>query len=301
MKKFLSYLTITMMAFVIASCSNNDEPLFNAVSETSDFEVITLSDSPATRSTGEYSASQILKFKDQAAFDRTLAKVKEMDDSSKRAFFNEIGFDGAYMLLDKADEELDHAFDLAEATDSITGVKIIRDCVAKYDGILKFSDTDLSDVTPCLPFTDEKAELLGNNEGKVMIGDQLIVPQAAPGPVYNGSFIKYKAEVKVKNGKYTSYFRLGRIGQNMAFELETYRRIVGIKKYDKKCCYDGDLEIWSNGKSEKARIHNGKGAWKLYSLASAYTPRVNMKMTNFSSTRNSNNKVSKTITNILVQ
>lgn len=58
----------------------------------------------------------------------------------------------------------------------------------------------------------------------------------------------------------------------MAFELETYRRIVGFKKSDKKCCYDGDLEIWSNGKAEKARIHNGKGAWKLYSLASVYSP-----------------------------
>jgi hypothetical protein len=260
-----------------------------------------LSDSPVTRSTGEYSAKQILKFKDQAAFDRTLAKVKEMDDSSKRAFFNEIGFDGAYMLLDKADEELDHAFDLAEATDSITGVKIIRDCVAKYDGILKFSETDLSDVTPSLPFADDKAELLGNKDGNVMIGDKLVAPQAAPGPVYNGGFIKYKAEVKVKNGHYTSYFRLGRIGQNMAFELETYKRILGIKKSDKKCCYDGDLEISGNGKFEKARIHNGKGAWKLYSLASVYSPRVNMKMTNFSSTRNSNNKVSKTIDNILVK
>lgn len=42
------------MAFAIASCSNNDEPQFNAVSENSDFEVITLSDSPVTRSTGEY-------------------------------------------------------------------------------------------------------------------------------------------------------------------------------------------------------------------------------------------------------
>ena len=135
-----------------------------------------------------------------------------------------------------------------------------------------------------------------------MIGEKVIAPKAAaPGPVYNGGFIKYGAEVKVKNGKYTSYFRLGRIGVNMGFQLETYRRIVGFKKSDKNCCYDGDLEIYSNGKSEKARIHNGRGNWKLYSLASAYTPRVNMKMTNFSSTRNSNNKVSKTITNILVK
>ena len=206
------------------------------------------------------------------------------------------------MLLNTADKELDRAFDLAETTDSVSGVSIIRDCVAKYDGVLKFSDTDLEDVTPSLPFNDENAELLGNKAGYVMVGEKVVPPKAAaPGPVYNGGFIKYGAEVKVKNGKYSSYFRLGRIGVNMAFQLETYRRIVGFKKSDKNCCYDGDLEIYSNGKSEKAKIHNGRGDWRLYSLATAYSPRVNMKMTNFSSTRNSNNKVSKTITNILVK
>lgn len=300
MKKFFNYLTIMMLAFVIAACSNNDEPQFNAVSEPSDFEVIIFNDSPATRSTEESSAKQILKFKDQAAFDRTLAKVKGMDDTSKRDFFNEIGFEGAYMLLDKADEELDKAFDLAEETDSITGAKIIRDCVAKYDGILKFSKTDLTDVTPSLPFNDEDAEILGNYQGNVIIGNETIAPKAAAQP-YNGTFIKYDAEVKVKNGHYTSYFRLGRIGENMAFQLETYRRIVGIKKSDNKCFYDGKLEISGNGEWEKATIHNGKGDWKLYTLARIYSPRVTMKMTDFSSTRNSDNKTSKTIANILVK
>lgn len=289
-----------MMAFVIASCSNNEEPQFSAVCETSDFVVITLSDSPITRSNEESSVNQILKFKDQDAFDRTLAKVKGMDDSSKHAFFKEIGFEGAYMLLEKADEELDHAFDLAVDTDSITGTKIIRDCVAKYEGLLKFSENDLSDVTPMLPFSDEDAKILGNYQGNIIVGDEIVVPKAAAQP-YNGSFIKYDAEVKVKNGHYTSYFRLGRIGQNMGFQLETYRRIIGIKKSDNSCCYDGELEISGNGKWEKAIIKNGKGDWKLYTLASDYTPRVNMKMTNFSSTRNSNNKVSKTIDNILVK
>lgn len=286
------------------SCSNADEPQMNEV-QTSDFEVVNFNIQKATTRSGNGAgteADKILKFKDETAYAKTLASVKAMNDAEKVAFFNKIGFDGAYMLLNTADEELDKAFDLAETTDSISGVAIIRECVEKYNGILMFSDTDLSDVTPSLPFVDENAELLGNKNGYVMVGDNLIAPKAAaPGPVYNGSFIKYGAEVKVKNGNYTSYFRLGRIGVNMAFQLETYRRILGIKKSDKNCCYDGDLEIYSNGKSEKAIIHNGKGDWKLYSLASAYTPRVNMKMTNFSSTRNNNNKVSKTITNILVK
>lgn len=306
MKKILFFFTVFATVLGLQSCSNADEPQMTAVSHEKDYEVVYVGDlsNSVSRSSAESAqpSEQILKFKDQAAYDRTLASVKAMDESAKLEFFNKIGFDGAYTLLNKADEELDKAFDIAETTDSISGVAIIRECVEKYNGILMFSETDPSDVTPSLPFVDENAELLGNKNGYVMVGDDLLAPKAAaPGPVYNGSFIKYGAEVKVKNGKYTSYFRLGRIGVNMAFQLETYRRILGIKKSDKNCCYDGDLEIYSNGKSEKARIHNGKGDWKLYSLASAYTPRVNMKMTNFSSTRNSNNKVSKTITNILVK
>lgn len=306
MKKIFFFLTVFATVIGMQSCSNADEPQIAAVSQEKDYEVVYVGDhsTPVSRADVEatQTSEQILKFKDQATYDRTLASVKAMDESDKLEFFNKIGFDGAYTLLNKADEELDRAFDLAETTDSISGVAIIRDCVEKYNGILMFSDTDPSDVTPSLPFADENAKLLGSKNGYVMVADKLLAPQAAaPGPVYNGGFIKYEAEVKVKNGHYTSYFRLGRIGTNMAFQLETYRRIVGIKKSDKKCCYDGDLEIYSNGKSEKARIHNGKGDWKLYSLASAYTPRVNMKMTNFSSTRNSNNKVSKTITNILVK
>lgn len=306
MKKILFFLTVLATVLGMQSCSNADEPQIAAGTQERDYEVVYVGDlsTPTTRANVDatQTSEQILKFKDQAAYDRTLASVKAMDGAARLEFFNKIGFDGAYTLLNKADEELDKAFDLAETTDSISGVAIIRECVEKYSGILTFNETDPSDVTPSLPFVDEKAELLGNKNGYVMVGDNLIAPKAAaPGPVYNGSFIKYGAEVKVKNGKYTSYFRLGRIGVNMAFQLETYRRILGIKKSDKNCCYDGNLEIYSNGKSEKAIIHNGKGNWKLYSLASAYTPRVNMKMTNFSSTRNNNNKVSKTITNILVK
>ena len=304
MNKIFSYFAIVMMTCSICSCSNADEPEMNVGSQHRDFEVVTIEENtPNSRSASENSNTHevVLKFKDQEAYERTLSSVKAMDDASKQKFFKEIGFEGAYMLINKADEELDAAFDLAETVDSISGVKIIRDCVEKYVNVLNFNENDPSDVTPSLSFVDEDAELLGNKKGYVMMANELVAPKAAPGPVYNGSFIKYKAEVTVKNGKYKSYFRLGRIGQNMAFELETYRRIVGFKKSDKKCCYDGDLEIWSNGKAEKARIHNGKGAWKLYSLASVYSPRVNMKMTNFSSTRNSNNKVSKTINAILVQ
>ncbi|MGM9847435.1 MAG: DUF4848 domain-containing protein [Muribaculaceae bacterium] len=275
-------------------------------SQDKDFEVIHLPSisHSISRTTSESNQDsiQILRFKDQEAFDRTLESVKAMNDTEKKEFFNEIGFEGAYLILNNAEEALDEAFDLAETVDSITGVDIINDCVAKYNGVLVFNELDSCDVTPSLPFFGEQAEFLGNKEGFIMIGDELVAPSTqSVSPAYNGSFIRYSAEVKVKNGKYTSFFRLGRIGVNMAFQLETYRKILCFKKHDKKCCYDGELYIYSNGKSEKAQIHNGKGNWKLYSPASNYSPRVNMNLKNFSSTRNSNNKVTKSVSNILVK
>lgn len=300
MKKFLNYLSVSLTFFCITSCNTTDEPQQKSDIIISDFEVITLNEPTATRSVNNR-PNQILKFKDQSALDRTLANVQEMNDSSKRAFFNEIGFEGAYTLLGKAEEELDNAFDIAESLDSVAGIKVIQDCVAKYKGVLQFSDIDLTDVTPSLPFADENAELLGNKEGKIMIGNQLISPKEAPRKSNNAGFITYDARVKVKNGHYSSYFRLGRIGEYLAFQLETYRMIFGIRKHDKKCCYDGEFEIYSNGNRGKVIIHHGRGYWKMHSIARAYSPNVNLIMTNFCSTRNPNNKVSKTIKNILVK
>lgn len=178
------------------------------------------------------------------------------------------------------------------------------DCVAKYDGVLVFNDSDsvYTDVTPSLPFTDENAKLLGNKDGYVMIGNELVAPQAGPTPVYNGQLIKY-AEVKVKNGKYTSYFRLGRIGVNIGFQLETYRRAFLFKISDKNCRYNGTFRIWSNNKSYDRTLNKDEkcGEWRIDALAKDYSPRMNLTVTNFSSSRDPKNKVSKTIKDILVK
>lgn len=306
MKKYILLLIIFLITIAIQSCDNIEQPTREQSSQDRKFEVVYIENlsSASTRAYSDslQSSGPILKFRDQRAYEQTLDSVRALSEDEKISFFQQIGFEGAYMILNNANEELDIAFDRAETLDSIAGVNLILNCMAKYDGVLLFNEKDSNDVTPSLPFYDEKAELLGNKDGYVMIGQEIVAPQyAAPGPPYNGSFIKYKAEVKVKNGKYTSYFRLGRIGSNMGFQLETYRRILCFKKSDNNCCYDGELEIYSNGKSEKIVIHNSKGNWKMYSHARNYSPRINMKMKNFSSTRNSNNKVSKTILNILVQ
>lgn len=301
MKKFPFFLTVLLTVIGLQSCSNADEPQAEVRSTHPDFEVVTIpAQSVTSRSGNENNSETILKFKDEDAAERTLQTLKEMDNDQKKEFFHKIGFEGGYMLLQNCDRELDVAFDAAEAMDSISGRAHILNCVARYQGVMAFDNLEEDDVTPSLPYRDERAELLGNNAGQIMIGDEVVAPRAAA-PI-NMNIVEYKnAVVSVKNGHYTSYFRLGRIAQNMGFKLETYRRIIGIKKSDNNCCYDGYLEIWSNGHKETAVIKNGRGQWKLYSLASAYTPRINMRMTNFSSTRNSNNKVSKTVENILVR
>lgn len=302
MKKIFFFLTVIMTVIGFQSCTEVYEPQKNAVTQEKDYEVVYVDQTANTRADSTQGTEQILKFKDQEAYERTLEEVRAMSDSTKVEFFKKLGFDGAYMLLTKADEDIENAFDIAETVDSIKGITVIKDCVSRYEGVLCFNDSDAYDVTPNLPFVDENAELLGNKYGNVIVGEELVTPTAGETKApYNGWFIAYDATVIVKNGKYKSRFILGRMGYNMAFRLETYRQYWFYKKYDKKCCYDGELEIYSNGYTEKATIKNARGDWKLYSSSNLYTPRVNMKMKNFSSTRNSSNKVSKNKYNILVK
>lgn len=308
MKKFFIFLTVLVTVIGMHSCGNADEPMKEVTSQEADYEVVVIDMSNhTTRATIGTSpvVDTILKFKDREAYERTLDSVKQLDEASKKRFFKKLGFNGAYSLLSKANDDFDEAFDLAETLDSISGVKVIMDCVAKYDGVLVFNDSDsvYTDVTPSLPFTDENAKLLGNKDGYVMIGNELVAPKAGPTPVYNGYFIKYNAEVKVKNGKYTSYFRLGRIGVNLAFQLETYRKVFFFKISDKNCKYNGELLIRSdNGKLAMIPMEDATcGNWKIRYLAKDFSPIIHMTMTNFSSTRNPKNKVSKTINKILVK
>lgn len=310
---------VLMVMMLSVSCSDESTILNDSESKV---KVVTLGDYFATHSRTNNPGNleePILDFEDEETYLQTLEMLRGMNEQQRLEYFESIGFEGAYTIMSKADTELETIFDEFEA-DSIGACEAMNEYLAKYRRVLDFNEDDDTDVTPSLLFEDEDLQLVGSVSGYVIVDGEFITPEncdygddsfianengndGKSRSGFNGGFKEY-TKTEVKNGKYHSYFRFGRNGNYIGFKVETYRKMFLWKKYDKKCGYDGFLEIWDsrnqNGRAYVIRTMRGT-----YSLKEApamlYSPRINMKITNFSSTRNSNNKKTHTKLEMLIK
>lgn len=321
MKKFYCIFAILMVAILSVSCSDES----NVIKERdSKIKVVTLGEylSAHSRTSEPGNVDEpVLDFEDEEVYLQTLEMLRGMDDEQRLDYFESIGFDGAYSIMSKADTELENIFDEYE-TDSIGAEVAINEYLAKYTGVLDFNEEDENDVTPSLVFEGEDLQLIGSVSGYVIIDDEFITPENYD---YDDSSIDNKddsgdsnvrsragfsigfkeyTKTEVKNGKYHSYFRFGRNGNYLGFKVETYRKLFLRKKYDRRCGYDGLLEIWDS-KNQNGQTYVIKTKSNTYSLKEApamrYAPRVNMKITDFSSTLNSDNKKTHTKLGMLIK
>lgn len=167
-KKILFFLSVILFV----SCSDEQDILNDNVK---DVEVVSFYEN-STRSSNSPNElnNKILKFKDQATFDRFVQNLNEMDEDQKLDWFKNIGFDGAYTELSKADKELDAIFDIEDDNDFLEAVNKFR---KKYADKFVFNNTDKYDLSPYLPFDDEDLEIVGNINGIVKIGDKILQPK----------------------------------------------------------------------------------------------------------------------------
>lgn len=316
MKTFVVSVISLIAGISFLSCSNEIDDTVVQVEALKGVSIVNLSDcnSKLTRS-DSIKDEQILKFEDKKSYNETLEKIKRMDEAEKNSYFKQIGFEGAYTILKRADDELDIIFDMEE-TDTIAVAGKIEEYLRKYDRVLSFNDSDRYDVTPSVKFKGENIELVGSVNGYVIIGDSLYqgepyasitgekLNSKSPANIpYNGHFIEYK-NVNVTNKKYKSFLRIGRMGQSIAFKTETYRTILIWKKHDKGCRYAAKLTISAkNGQSSYTYdIDCPRGEWSLQgAYASLFSPYMNIYVKGFYSTRNSKNTKDKTFDNVLVR
>ena len=104
--KIKSIISIALLLLCI-SCSN-DETLENT-KNSKDLEVVNLNDfvdNGNTTRSGNVANQAVLKFKDYNVYQETLNKLQGMSLEKKEAFFNDLGFKGAYSSLKEADDEL---------------------------------------------------------------------------------------------------------------------------------------------------------------------------------------------------
>jgi hypothetical protein len=192
----------------------------------------------------------VLEFDNQQVYEETINKLNEMTAEEIEAYFESIGFEGAYTLLSRADNELEEIFDIE---DSVAFENRLQEYKIKYGDIFKFNDIDLYDASPYLPFTDDNAALIGNVYGYVVVDSTLIEPadtiptfevddyetdnQGALTRIAYGiiqpRFKAYKnASLTIKNGKYKSTMTLGWIieSNTLAIDFVTKKQAFLHKK-----------------------------------------------------------------------
>lgn len=222
--KIKSIISIALLLLCI-SCSN-DETLENT-KNSKDLEVVNLNDfvnnSNTTRS-GNVENQAVLRFKDYNVYQETLNKLQGMSLEKKEAFFNDLGFKGAYSSLKEADDELDKIFDIEDDNAFLEAYKEFKD---KYEDTYLFNTENTYDLSPYLPFTDAELELLGSNQGYLIIGNEVIAPNNnVPNYKYTATNVNTRAGgfpydpqwqalagdvlgVTIKKGKYRSDITLG--------------------------------------------------------------------------------------------
>lgn len=218
LKTFVFFVATTLL-----SCSQNEDSSTQSVN-TPLVEVVTIDNLPSiTRSTSslEECKTKALRFRDENSFDKTVKSLSEMNADEKKAFFSNLGFKGAYTIEKEADEELDKVFDIEDDKDFL---KTYSDFKSKYGDLFAYNDTDKYDLSPYLKFTDNNLSIVGNIDGKVLIGDKLVQPNnhkpnyddnvkimafAVPGPI-NPCFRAFPAtDCVIRSGKYRSDISLG--------------------------------------------------------------------------------------------
>ena len=176
-EKIFGCILSACMIVSLLSCNSENEFIGSAQETIPDVEVSTMDMwVKETRSVSEYLNMPVLHFKDEQVYSETLRQLKNMTENERFTYFQQLGFEGAYILWEQADRELDKIFDM-ESDDSHLIQEMINTYKDKYSDIFSFNTVDLFDVTPYFTFTDNDLSLLGNIKGYVVIGNSLRGPK----------------------------------------------------------------------------------------------------------------------------
>lgn len=146
----------------------------------------------------------ILQFKDEAAYNRITEELKGKTAEERVAYFEKLGFNGAYRQLMQADDELEQIFENVD--DSIQFIKEITKFKSKYGSKFFFDEIYTLNATPYLNFNDEKLSLVGNILGMAVVGNEIIRPSnSSPAKsMYGYRFIDSKG----KSGRFTNIYKI---------------------------------------------------------------------------------------------
>ncbi len=221
---------IIVSLITMASCQNEVDNIITEKKQNApDIEVVEMSDYDTSLSRTNAS-TPILKFRDQRIYNQTIKELSNINYEQRKAFFENLGFEGAFSTLYKADMELDTIFDIEDDNKFLEAYARFQN---KYDGLFVYNTENTYDLSPYLPFTDKELELVGNELGAVVIGNQIkyaeiSMPnyQVEAMPLVSGYKLYPNTEYKRKQGKYSSTMQVGimDVSQKMCVEFKSFKK-----------------------------------------------------------------------------
>lgn len=126
---------------------------------------------PVTRNSGETDGNYALKFVSEKAYQETVAKLKQMNETERLAFTSSLGLTSLQNLLSIADDELETIG--AKATDE-TDFRVKYEAYKeKYSEYFIFNSVDDLDLSPYMPDGDEIPSYLVGENHIMVIGDKI--------------------------------------------------------------------------------------------------------------------------------
>lgn len=127
---------------------------------------------PVTRNSGETDGNYALKFVSEKAYQETVAKLKQMNETERLAFTSSLGLTSLQNLLSIADDELDEIDSLSTSeSDFKAKYEKYKD---KYSKCFVFNEVDLEDASPYIPEGDKWASYLIGTNYSLVIGNKMV-------------------------------------------------------------------------------------------------------------------------------
>lgn len=159
---------ISLLALITFSCNNEDNLLLKPdVQQNNDFELVSLKDFVDTNLTLRSATTEnqlILRFKDEAAYERTVEKLHEMSEEERLRWSTTLeGFNSLQEIFNQAMIDID---DVDETEASYMAFK------EKYDQYLYFPMYK-EDMGFYMPVVEQEKAAFVNSNGLVIIGNEV--------------------------------------------------------------------------------------------------------------------------------
>lgn len=173
-KQIIHIVLFSCALVLFNACSSDDLDLKtpdNISKVEKDFEVVNISDyiggSPTTKlrsSSNDGSSQTVLRFKDEAAYERTIAQLEAMSEEERSQWTKSLdGFNSLQAIFEKAMIDVDG---VDETEESYMSFK------AKYDKYLYFPMYE-EDYGVYIPIIDQYIAPIANSEGLILVGDEV--------------------------------------------------------------------------------------------------------------------------------